>query len=100
MPASKTIPRFVPTLTEVVQPGPFVDLRSIDAEWLAEQVLQTVKPKLEQQLRASLQVLIEQQMRATAPSLHREMEEAIRVAVALALERIGNTKNSSAAFST
>ncbi|MEO7106149.1 MAG: hypothetical protein ABIZ09_07245, partial [Rhodoferax sp.] len=61
-------------------------------EWLAEQVLLTVKPKLEQQLRASLQVLIEQQMRATAPQLQQEMEDAIRVTVAHTLARIIKTK--------
>lgn len=92
MPNSKAVPRFVPTLTEVVQPGQPTTVTAIDPEWLAEQVLQTVKPKLEQQLRASLQVLIEQQMRATAPRLQQEMEEAIRVAVAHTLARIIKTK--------
>ena len=92
MPISKAIPRFVPTLTEVVQPGQPNTVTAIDPQWLAEQVLQTVKPKIEQQLRASLQVLIEQQMRATAPKMQQEMEEAIRVAVAHTLARIIKTK--------
>ena len=92
MPDSKPVPRFVPTLTEVFQPGQPTAVTAIDPEWLAEHVLQTVKPKLEQQLRASLQVLIEQQMRATAPRLQQEMEEAIRVAVAHTLASVVKTK--------
>jgi hypothetical protein len=92
MQSSKIVPRFVPTLTEVVQPGQPHTVTAIDTEWLAEQVLQTIKPKLEQQLRASLQVLIEQQMRAMAPTLQQEMEDAIRVAVAQTLARIIKTK--------
>lgn len=92
MPNIRSVPRFVPTLTEVVQPGQPHTVTAIDPEWLAQQVLETVKPKLEQQLRASLQVLIEQQMRSTAPKLQREMEDAIRVAVAHTLARIVKTK--------
>ena len=92
MPNTRSAPRFVPTLTEVVQPGQPHTVTAIDPEWLAQQVLETVKPKLEQQLRASLQVLIEQQMRSTAPKLQREMEDAIRVAVAHTLARIVKTK--------
>ena len=93
MPDSKPVPRIVPTLTEVFRPGQPTKAIAVDPEWLAEQVLQAVKPKLEQQLRASLQVLIEQQMRATAPRLLQEMEEAIRVAVDHSLGRIIKTKD-------
>lgn len=92
MPGSKVVPRFVPTLTEVVHPGQQSTVAAVDPEWLAEQVLQTVKPKLEQQLRASLQILIEQQMRANAPRMQQDMEEAIRVAVAHTLARIIKTE--------
>ena len=92
MPDSKAVPRVVPTLTDVFHPGQTTIVTAVDPQWLAEQVLQAVKPKLEQQLRASLQVLIEQQMRATAPRLKQEMEEAIRVAVAYSLARIIETK--------
>lgn len=92
MPDNRAVPRFVPTLTEVVQPGQPTTLTAVDPQWLAEQVLQTVKPKLEQQLRASLQVVIEQHLQASAPRLQQEMEEAIRVAVAHTLARIIKTK--------
>ena len=92
MPDNKVVPRFVPTLTEVIQPGQPTAISAVDPKWLAEQVLQTVKPKLEQQLRASLQVLIEQQMRASAPQLQQDMEDAIRVAVAQTLARVIKTR--------
>ena len=92
MPDKRLVPRFVPTLTEVVQPVPPTTATAVDTQWLAEQVLQTVKPKLEQQLRASLQVVIEQHLQAAAPRLQQEMDEAIRVAVAHALARIIKTK--------
>lgn len=89
MPASKPVPRFVPTLTEVVQPG----LRSafaagvpaIDAEQLVAQALELARPRLEQQLRASLQALVEQHLQSAAPRLQHDLEEAVRAAVAQTL---------------
>ena len=82
MPANKPVPRFVPTLTEVVQPGHPFTPPAIDLDQLVLQALQLAKPRLEQQLRASLQALVEQQMRAAAPRIQHELEEAIKVAVA------------------
>ncbi len=82
MPATKPVPRFVPTLTEVVQPGLPITPTAIDPELLLEQVLQLARPRLEQQLRASLQALVEQHLHAAAPRMRHELEEAIKVAVA------------------
>lgn len=82
MPANKPVPRFVPTLTEVVQPGLPATLPIIDLEQLVQQALQLARPRLEQQLRASLQALVEQQLRAEAPRMQHELEEAIKMAVA------------------
>lgn len=87
MPTNKPVPRFVPTLTEVVRPGLPTRPPEIDPERLAEQVLQAVKPRLEQQLRASLQVLIEQHLRAAAPRLQQELEDAVFAAVTKAIAR-------------
>ena len=89
---NKPVPRFVPTLTEVVRPGQTVPPPQIDHDVLVEQVLQTVKPRLEQQLRASLQSLVEQHMRAVAPRLQHDIEEAVNLAVALALARLNRPK--------
>lgn len=93
MPTNKPVPRFVPTLTEVVRPGLPTQPSEIDPERLAEQVLQAVRPRLEQQLRASLQVLIEQHLRAAAPRVQRELEDAVLVAVTKAIARTNLPKN-------
>ncbi|MES2952278.1 MAG: hypothetical protein V4858_27440 [Pseudomonadota bacterium] len=93
MPANKPVPRFVPTLTEVVHPGLPILPTEIDAERLAEQVLQLVKPRLEQQLRASLQALIEQHMRTVAPRMQQELDDAIKVAVAQTIAHVTEAKN-------
>jgi hypothetical protein len=92
MTTNKAVPRVVPTLTEVVLPGQPASVAAIDPELLAEQVLQVLKPKLEQKLRASLQVLIEQQMQTEAPRIQREMEDTVRAAVAQTLARVIKTK--------
>jgi len=92
MATQKPSARFVPTLTEVVQPGQADASPGMDRDTLVEQVLQTVKPKLEQQLRASLQALVEQQMREAAPRLQKDIEEAVDMAVALAIARMSRPK--------
>ena len=91
MATNKPSGRFVPTLTEIVRPGmPTATATATaadDNEQLVQQVLQLVKPRIEQQLRVSLQALIEQHMRLSAPSLQRGIEDAVRVAVAQNLDR-------------
>lgn len=90
MAANKPVPRFVPTLTEVVQPGlPIAPSPTpIDPAQLAEQVLKLVKPRLEQQLRASLQAVIEQHLRAAAPRMRSDLQDAIQVAVTQAIANL------------
>lgn len=75
--------RFVPTLTEVVQPGHLSVTRTpIDGERLVEEVLQKVRPRLEQQLRAALQAQVEEHMRLAASQWRGDIEDAVRSAVA------------------
>ncbi len=93
MPANKPVPRFVPTLTEVVHPGLAPTPPVIDLEQLVQQALQLAKPRLEQQLRASLQAFVEQQLRAAAPRMQHELEEAIKVAVSKSLEGVTRSKD-------
>ncbi len=96
MPASKPVPRLVPTLTEVVQPGRPLSSpppTQIDPELLAEQVLKLVKPRLEQQLRASLQTVIEQHLRSATPRIRAELKEAIQLAVAQSIAGLNQPKN-------
>ena len=80
---SKQLPRFVPTLTEVVRPGAARTVQpSIDRERLIEQVLQAVKPRLEQQLRQALGPLIEEHIRKASPQWRSDIEATVESAVA------------------
>ena len=83
---TRQVPRTVPTLTEVVRPGSApVPPPVIDCNQLAEQVLQILKPRLEQQLRASLIALINDQIRQASEQWQPELEAAVRLAVEQAL---------------
>lgn len=84
MSTSPPHPRFVPTLTEVVHPGAAPVAPPLDCDQLVEQVLQSLKPRLEQQLRAALQVQVEEQMRLVAAQWQLDIEDAVRDAVARA----------------
>jgi hypothetical protein len=85
MSTGKPPPRFVPTLTEVFHPGEEQQPAPIDAQTLVEQVLQAVKPRLEQQLRATLQAAVEEQMRVAVVGWERDIHTAVQTAVARAL---------------
>jgi hypothetical protein len=93
MPSNKPIGRFVPTLTEVVRPGAAPATQVMDPERLVEQVLQAVKPRLEQQLRASLQAMVEEQLRISAARVQQDIEDAVRGAVAEATVRMNLPKS-------
>ena len=86
MATGKPSGRFVPTLTEVVRPGVPPATSVLDNERLVQQILRIVKPRIEQQLRVALQSLVDQHMRVAAPNLQRDIEAAVRAAVAQALE--------------
>lgn len=77
--------RFVPTLTEVVRPGLAPPTPAIDREVLVEQVLQALKPQLEQQLRAELYTLVEEQLCKALPQWQLDVETVVNAAVAQAL---------------
>lgn len=74
--------RFVPTLTEVFHPGQAPAAATpVDTQQLVEQVLAALKPRMEQQLRASLQALVDEQMRMASAGWEREIHEAVQAAV-------------------
>jgi uncharacterized protein YgbK (DUF1537 family) len=73
--------RFVPTLTEVVRPGTITSAPVIDRDALVEQVMQMVKPRLEQQLRTALYAMVEEQLREAAPQWQLDVEAAVNAAV-------------------
>lgn len=85
-------PRFVPTLTEVVQPSPTVpnlsldppseDLdRAVTEDQLVERVLRRVDLILERQLREAVGQLILEHTETLAPQLRQEIERVVRQSV-------------------
>jgi hypothetical protein len=107
----RTPPRYLPTLTEIVQPhagyvpaegsrpAPLSVTPSFpslgrntpvaaappDRHALAQQLIKLVKPQLEAELRNIAQELFEAQFSALLPSLHMQIEEAVREAIEQAL---------------
>jgi hypothetical protein len=82
---AKPANRFVPTLTEVVHPGTLASAPVIDRAALVEQVMQTVKPRLEQQLRTALYAMVEEQLCKAAPQWQLDVEAAVNAAVEQAI---------------
>lgn len=88
-------PRFVPTLTEVVEPSTVqanlqaeppstgVDRAAMEEE-LVERVLRRVDLTLERQLREALGQLILEHTEAFAPQLRQEIERVVRQSVSQA----------------
>jgi len=85
---NRTPPRFVPTLTEVVQSGP-VPLApatpSVAQEQLALRVLQRVDLALDRRLREELATVILEQTSALLPLLRERLESVVREVVAEAV---------------
>ncbi len=110
--SSRLPPRYLPTLTEVVHPAdlgkvvapPVSEQASTamevpapaytpappvpvvpDRHALAQQLIKLVRPQLEAELRNIAQELFEAQYSALLPSLHLQIEEAVREAIEQAL---------------
>jgi hypothetical protein len=83
MMAIKAPPRFLPTLTEVIQPPAELNplLSESDTELLVETVLQTLVPRMQEQLQGALQQMVQEQMQLLIPRLQQEVETAIRQAI-------------------
>lgn len=83
--ASKTPPRYVPTLTEVVQPAaqarPAADAGVLQEE-LVQRVLQRVEMNLERKLREAIATTVLEHTRSIAPLLRDEIEGVVRETVA------------------
>ncbi len=101
----RTPPRFVPTLTEVVQdhvpparqspPGPLVSEQPAPEpavapmaavspgfeEYVVHRVMQRVDSILERQLNEAISLVIEEQTRSVVPRLREEVESVVRHAV-------------------
>jgi hypothetical protein len=86
MATHRTPPRFVPTLTEVVQSGP-APLAPAggpmpSADQIAQRVLQRVDLALDRRLREALATVILQHSEALAPLLRERLEDVVRQVVA------------------
>lgn len=91
---NRNLPRFLPTLTEVVQPGP-VSAAGLDAPPLpaaaaapddvVERVVQRLTPVLENQLREVMASLARTQLQAFEQQLRQELAVALHETVARAV---------------
>jgi hypothetical protein len=83
MTATKSPPRFLPTLTEVIQPPADLNplLSDSDADLLLDRVMQTLLPRLQDQLHNSLEQMVLEHMQVLIPRLQQEVEVAIRQAI-------------------
>jgi hypothetical protein len=85
--ANRQPPRYVPTLTEVVQsgPAPLAPAPGLSQEQLAQRVLQRVDVVLERRLREAIAGVVLEQTAALVPVLRERLETVVREAVAEAV---------------
>lgn len=88
MSTSRTPPRFVPTLTEVVHSGPAPltgSAPAISQDQLAQRVLQRVDLVLDRRLREAIASVVIEQTNLLAPLLRDRLEQVVREVVAEAV---------------
>ena len=86
--ATRTPPRYVPTLTEVVRsPAPIVTTApaGLDEEQWVRRIMQRVELTLDRRLREAVAAVIVEQTRNLGPLLREEVEGVVREAVSQAL---------------
>lgn len=91
--ATRTPPRYVPTLTEVVsasvqaRPGAAM---SLSEDQIVQRVMQRIDLTLERRLREAIAATVLEQTRSIAPLLREEIESVVRETVAQAFaEELG-----------
>ena len=84
--ATRTPPRFVPTLTEIVPgttaPAP---LGTATEEQLVHRIMQRIDLTLDRRLREAIAAVVLEHSRALAPALRQEIETVVAEAVSQAL---------------
>lgn len=87
--AGKIPPRYVPTLTEVVQTGPApltaAPMSSLAQEQLTQRVLQRVEVALDRRMREIIATVVLEQTNALMPAVREHLEQVVREMVAQAL---------------
>lgn len=85
--ASRTPPRYVPTLTEVVgssgEPRPALS-PGISQDQIIQRVMQRIDLTLERRLREAIAATVLEQTRSIAPMLREEIESVVRETVSQA----------------
>lgn len=93
MSTTKTTPRFLPTLTEVVhQPARALHVPASGEDALVERVTQRAMAALHVELGDVLRSLVDEHVHTLAQRLQEETERAVRLAVAQALAEEMSTK--------
>ena len=91
--ATRTPPRYVPTLTEVVGspvPAPVAAGGAFNEEQLVHRVMQRVDLTLDRRLREAIATTLIEQTRTLGPMLREEIEAVVRDCVSQALsEELG-----------
>ena len=84
--AGRAPPRYVPTLTEVVQAAaPQSAVPAVSAEQLAQRVLQRVDLALDRRVREAIAAAVLEQTSALLPVLRERIETVVREVVAQAV---------------
>ncbi|WP_294765246.1 hypothetical protein [uncultured Rhodoferax sp.] len=92
---NKPTPRFLPTLTEVVQPPVAPEPPAppdIDTEMMVARVMQAIAPHIENQLRALVADLVQEQLRELSPRIQHDLEQMVRAAVLGAVDEVSNPR--------
>lgn len=90
--AARTPPRYVPTLTEVVNPPPVAPASPApsepaggsEEEWV-HRIMQRVDLTLDRRLREAVAAVVLEQTRALAPLVREQVESVVREAVSQAI---------------
>ena len=89
---ARNLPRFLPTLTEVVQPPGLARTSAAvmpDFEDVVQSVMQrvnlTIERRLLEETEALVRTLVTEQLQALSPGLRQELERVVRQAVADAM---------------
>ena len=83
--SARTPPRFVPTLTEVVQGAPASTAAAVSHEQIAQRVLQRVDLMLDRRVREAIAGVVLEQTEAMAPLLRERLDAVVREVVAAAV---------------
>jgi hypothetical protein len=94
--STRTPPRYVPTLTEVVSSPPEIRpaaVPSLSEDQIVQRVMQRVDLTLERRLREAIAATVLEQTRSIAPLLRDEIEAVVRETVAQAFaEELGGSR--------